>query len=141
MICAIRERRAIGAPNHITRGVFSFGNAVDRCVGGNMRKKALFVAGAVTLAMVLGMGSANVAGAAARAPGAPGVPAHPARPGSGLPRTVTLVTGDRLTVSPGSPDHVTVKGRPGITFLTRTWHGHLQVVPSDALALLHKGRL
>jgi hypothetical protein len=106
-----------------------------------MRKKAAFAAGAVAVAMVLGMGSANVAGAAVRAPGAPGVAAHPAVPAGGRPRTVTLVTGDRVTVAPGSPDHVTVKGRPGITFLTRTWHGHLQVVPSDALGLLEKGRL
>lgn len=58
------------------------------------------------------------------------------------PRTVTLLTGDRVTtlddglfsVEPGD-------GRNGITFLTRRIGGQLSVVPSDAARLVGAGRL
>lgn len=57
-------------------------------------------------------------------------------------RTVTLLTGDRVTtlddglfsVEPGD-------GRKGITFLTRRIGGQLSVVPSDAARLVGAGRL
>jgi hypothetical protein len=57
---------------------------------------------------------------------------------------VTLVTGDRVTVLDSSFEHVSVEpgaGRAGVTFVTRRVAGHLQVVPTDAVALLRDGRL
>jgi subtilisin family serine protease len=93
-----------------------------------MRLKMLIGAGTVALAMVLGTGSAHAVPAPAKAPAK--------RIG---PHTVTLVTGDRLTVD--GPGRVTVKPRKGISYLTRTVHGHLSVIPSDALGLLDAGKL
>ena len=60
----------------------------------------------------------------------------------GDPRTVTLVTGDRVTVT----DDLTAmiergEGRKEITFSTDDSGGRLRVVPSDAVPLLRAGRL
>jgi subtilisin family serine protease len=72
------------------------------------------------------------------------------RPAGGLataavrPHTVTLITGDRLTVRGTGPGQVSVAPGPGrahVRFLARTDHGHLQVVPGDALALVDRGVL
>jgi subtilisin family serine protease len=66
---------------------------------------------------------------------APGTP-------PGNPRSVTLITGDRVTV--GVDGSVTVAkgpGRAGIALLTRRVGGHVSVIPSDALPLLAAGRL
>jgi subtilisin family serine protease len=60
------------------------------------------------------------------------------------PHTVTLITGDRLTVRGTGPGQVSVAPGPGrahVRFLARTDHGHLQVLPSDALALVDRGVL
>ena len=59
------------------------------------------------------------------------------------PRMVTLITGDRLRVS---PDGTTVTrlpspGRDGVPLLTRYAGGHLEVVPADAAGLLADDRL
>ncbi|MBE1582158.1 S8 family serine peptidase [Nonomuraea angiospora] len=57
-------------------------------------------------------------------------------------RSVTLVTGDRVTVL--GPDAVLVQrgeGREGVMFHTRQDAGRLRVVPDDALPLLRAGRL
>jgi hypothetical protein len=90
--------------------------------------------GAVIALVVLG-GSSPYAAAAASAQAMSGA-------AGGVPRTVTLITGDRVTVYPG--DRVTVApgaGRTGVAFLTRTLRGHVSVVPSDASAMLAAGRL
>ncbi|MEV0591744.1 S8 family serine peptidase [Nonomuraea cavernae] len=63
-------------------------------------------------------------------------------PGGGDARTVTLVTGDRVTVT----DDLTAMiqrgaGREEITFSTDDSGGRLRVVPSDAVPLLRAGRL
>ncbi|WP_433076916.1 S8 family serine peptidase [Dactylosporangium sp. CA-052675] len=53
-------------------------------------------------------------------------------------RTITLVTGDRVTLSPNGDD-VSVEpgpGRKGMTFEKVTASGHIRVVPADAGALL-----
>ncbi|RSM72538.1 peptidase S8 [Actinoplanes sp. ATCC 53533] len=60
------------------------------------------------------------------------------------PRTVTLLTGDRVTALEGDDDVVSVEpgaGREGVTFLTRRVRGHLSIIPNDALGLLGAGRL
>lgn len=61
--------------------------------------------------------------------------------GVGPERTVTLITGDRVVVAGPAARVEPGPGRSGIRFLTRTVDGHTQVVPSDALPLLHAGRL
>lgn len=82
----------------------------------------------------------------------PGTPAGATEP-SGAPavrapqaaaRTVTLITGDRVTLVGSGTDKVAVRrgaGRTGITFLTQRSAGHLLVIPSDAAPLLRTGQL
>lgn len=55
------------------------------------------------------------------------------------PRTVTLITGDEVTVH--GDNHLSVPPRAGIRFLTHTSPGHHYVIPSDALGPLREGRL
>jgi hypothetical protein len=99
-----------------------------------MRLKAILGAGAVVALVVLG-GSTPYASAAVPARG-------PSAAVGGMPRTVTLVTGDRVTVFPGNRVVVAAgAGRTDIAFHTRTLRGHTRVVPSDAAAPLAAGRL
>jgi subtilisin family serine protease len=59
-------------------------------------------------------------------------------------QVVTLVTGDRITLSGGDPARASVKpgaGRDGITFSTHRTKDHLYVVPSDLQDQLTSGRL
>ncbi len=108
-----------------------------------------------SLALALGLvlaapltGPAAAAPATAPAAGSPATPAAatdgtgPAGPVAGRPATVTLVTGDRVTVT-GSG---TVSIRPGsgrdkLRFLVRRDRGHVTVQPQDALPLLRSGRV
>jgi subtilisin family serine protease len=103
-----------------------------------MRPKAILGAGTAAVTMILGLVVANQATATP-------LPASAAGPARSAPvRTVTLITGDRLTVTDTKPERVAVRpgpGRAGIRFLTRNVHGHLQVLPSDALPLVNAGRL
>src|SRR5215211_6394203 len=62
--------------------------------------------------------------------------------GNSQPRTVTLLTGDRVTVTAdGKLSAERGKGRDRIVFLTRRIGGHTHVVPGDALGLVNAGRL
>ncbi|PZF91692.1 S8 family peptidase [Micromonospora deserti] len=58
-------------------------------------------------------------------------------------KTVTLVTGDRVVLGPsGRTVHIEPgPNRAGVTFTTREFDGRLEVLPSDASALLGAGRL
>ncbi|HEU4425381.1 MAG TPA: S8 family serine peptidase, partial [Pilimelia sp.] len=79
--------------------------------------------------------------AAAGAPAADAGPAPVSRPGH--VRTLTLITGDRLTLVDGT-DKVAIRPAPGrerVGFVTRRVRGHLRVTPTDALPLLRAGRL
>jgi len=66
-------------------------------------------------------------------------------PSAGEPvpaRTVTLITGDRVTVR--GPNAATVEpgpGRTGVQFLIHRVDDHLSVIPSDALSMLQAGQL
>lgn len=86
------------------------------------------------------------AGTGARA-GAPGTSATnpalggPAARGAATPHTVTLITGDRVTLSGNAVTVRPGKDRQKVSFLTQRVGGHLHVVPSDAVTLLHAGRL
>ena len=62
-------------------------------------------------------------------------------PRQAAPRTVTLLTGDRVVVK---GDRIRVDrgpGRAGVNFLTHRIAGHQYVIPSDAVPLLGKGKL
>src|SRR3954447_7718779 len=72
----------------------------------------------------------------------PAIALAPARAADSPGRTVTLITGDRVSLSPDGG--VSVQPRPGradIPMLTSTVSGHVRVVPADALALLRAERL
>ena len=59
-------------------------------------------------------------------------------------RTVTLITGDRLSVATnGSHDFAVIPtpGRENVTFVTNVVHDHVEVTPVDALPLVREGRL
>ncbi|MBT8224172.1 MAG: peptidase S8, partial [Dactylosporangium sp.] len=58
-------------------------------------------------------------------------------------RTVTLLTGDRVTIESGS-NRVSIvpgAGRAHVTFTTQRVPGQVRVIPSDAATLLGAGRL
>ncbi|WP_431903953.1 S8 family serine peptidase [Micromonospora carbonacea] len=79
--------------------------------------------------------------AAAGATGAAGA-AGPAGPVAGRPATVTLVTGDRVTVTgSGAVSIRPGAGRDKLRFLVRRDRGHVTVQPQDALPLLRSGRV
>jgi subtilisin family serine protease len=62
--------------------------------------------------------------------------------GSDSARNVTLITGDRVTVSGNTRTTVTRgAGRERVNFMTSRAGGRLRVIPTDALALLGAGRL
>ncbi|WBB79332.1 S8 family serine peptidase [Micromonospora sp. WMMD882] len=68
-------------------------------------------------------------------------PGPTSTPGGGRPVTVTLLTGDRVTVAGKG---VTVRpgpGRDGMTFLTRRSAGQLTVIPRDAAPLIRSGQV
>lgn len=92
-------------------------------------------AGLVVAALVLSLGpSVNSAAGAGAATGT--------RSAAMTGRTVTLITGDQVTVAnDGNMSISRAKGRDGVRFLTARVGGHLRVIPSDALPLLHAGRL
>ncbi|GAA3783318.1 S8 family serine peptidase [Plantactinospora mayteni] len=106
--------------------------------------------GLLTAALVAGVGLVAVPSAwaatprtAVRTAGAAATTEAPQRSAES-PRTVTLVTGDRVTVSGADLGNVSVSrgsGRDGVTFLVSRADGHLRVVPSDALTPLRAGLL
>ncbi|SBT47226.1 Serine protease, subtilisin family [Micromonospora auratinigra] len=95
----------------------------------------------------LGLACALVLGTPAAAGAVPAAATDrpAARPGpaaGGRSVTVTLLTGDRVTVT--ATGRAAVRpgpGRSGIGFLTGRDRGHLTVVPRDALPLIHSGRV
>src|ERR1041384_2291121 len=89
-----------------------------------------------------------VVGAVSVTPQAAGAQTEPAAvpvtaKGAATPRTVTLVTGDRVTVG-GSAGQVSAEpgpGRRGITFAVSTADGRVTVTPIDAIARVAAGVL
>ncbi|ADB31062.1 peptidase S8 and S53 subtilisin kexin sedolisin [Kribbella flavida DSM 17836] len=76
------------------------------------------------------------------APAATARPAAQPPVGSGPPRTVTLITGDRVEVVPGAPPRVIpAEGRTSIRFRVSTGGGRIQVLPLDAVGLVAAGKL
>jgi len=109
---------------------------------GGARSPRLPVLLALTLAL-----SVAVPGTATAEPAAPGhasgSAADTAEPRDGF--WVTLVTGDRVRVTPTDGDRHVVDVRPGpgrrVSFATRRTPGGLEVIPSDAVRLLAADRL
>ncbi|HWM06859.1 MAG TPA: S8 family serine peptidase, partial [Actinophytocola sp.] len=88
-------------------------------------------------AAVLGLVLSTTQAAAAAPPGA----AAPAAAG-GKANTVTLVTGDRVTVLDGAARSVRPGvGREGMAFSAFSAHGHTYVIPADVHELVATGRL
>jgi subtilisin family serine protease len=85
---------------------------------------------------------ATVAATVAAVPGVEAAEIAHRLPAAGQSHTLTLITGDRLTVT-GS-GQVGIRPGPGrghIPFVTQAARGHTSVIPSDALPLLRSGRL
>jgi subtilisin family serine protease len=81
--------------------------------------------------------------AATAAPANSPVPANAPSP-SQPTRTVTLITGDRLSVATDGSNRFTViptEGREHAQFTTTTVRGHLEVMPADAFPLVRADRL
>ncbi|CAM3105198.1 S8 family serine peptidase [Stackebrandtia soli] len=111
-------------------------NLKHRMLGG--RRRRTITAGAVVTATALGV--ALVVG-----PWAWSEPTPAGPPGSGDLQTITLITGDQVTVNTKddrqSPRIRRGEGRENITFTSTRFNGDLVVVPSDADALLRSGKL
>lgn len=105
-----------------------------RKIGGALMAVALVVS-------LIGPGGPATAAPALGAPGSAAVAATGERGGTAT-RSVTLLTGDHVTLS--ATGAVAVRrgeGRQGIAFVTRRVAGHVHVIPSDAVPLLRAGRL
>lgn len=75
----------------------------------------------------------------------PAIAASPStgpQPLAAVPRTVTLISGDRVTVTGERGAVIEAgEGRKEVTFITDESGGRLRVVPSDAMRLVKAGRL
>src|SRR5438067_1974190 len=93
-------------------------------------------------ALIAGIAPAVSAAAASAKPSS-----NAAGSATGAPRqshTITLITGDRVTVADGTGNRVAVQPGPGratMGFITRTVRGHVTVTPVDAVPLVQAGKL
>ncbi|GLZ00674.1 S8 family serine peptidase [Actinoplanes sp. NBRC 103695] len=83
-------------------------------------------------ALILALPTAAVAGSPAAAA---------ENPTGGAARTVTLITGDRVSVTGAAVTVAPGPGRAGIPFATSTVDGRTRVVPADAMSLVRAGKL
>ncbi|TMQ93567.1 peptidase S8 [Actinomadura soli] len=98
-------------------------------------------AAVVLLSLLPALSPAGAASAAPALSGAAPAGAAPGRAAGAAPRTVTLITGDRVTVMGQGVSVEPAKGRTGVPFLNQRVGGEQHVVPADALPLLRSGRL
>ncbi|MCX4389615.1 S8 family serine peptidase [Micromonospora peucetia] len=111
-----------------------------------LQRRRKLVGLGLVLGMVLGTPGMAVAQAPADPAGRPDPAARPAAPlrtgaGNSGPATVTLLTGDRVTVSGSQASVRPAPGREDVRFQTRRDRGHLSVVPEDAVAPIRDGRV
>ncbi|MFI6821949.1 S8 family serine peptidase [Micromonospora sp. NPDC050187] len=102
------------------------------------------VGAGLVLGLLLGAAAAAPPASSAIGPGptVPPAPVPASAMSAGRPVTVTLLTGDEVTVAGGTA--VSVRpgpGRAGMTFVTRRTGDHLTVLPRDAVHLVRSGRV
>ncbi|MEU1242655.1 S8 family serine peptidase [Micromonospora parva] len=98
---------------------------------------------AVGLVLTLALSAPAPASATAAAPALPGGTGQttPGGPTANRSTTVTLITGDRVTVTASGAAVRPGAGRESVQFLVRRERGRLSVTPTDALPLLRSGRV
>ncbi|MEU6075596.1 S8 family serine peptidase [Micromonospora sp. NPDC047074] len=111
-----------------------------------MQRRRKLIGFGLVLGLALGTPGTAVAQAPAdpsARPGPAAVPAAPSRPGAAgsSPATVTLLTGDQVTVTGSGASVRPAPGRAGVRFEARREDGHLSVVPQDAVAPIRDGRV
>ncbi|MEU4676732.1 S8 family serine peptidase [Micromonospora sp. NPDC023737] len=105
-----------------------------------MHRTRKLTGAALTLTLVLAAPAVAVAAPAAVPPAPTAEPASSTP--TDHPNTVTLLTGDKVTVSSSGGASVRpAPGREHVRFLTRRDQGRLSVVPQDALPLIGSGRV
>lgn len=100
------------------------------------------LAGALALGLVLSVGASGASAGQATGSADGGDGAGTAWPAAETVSTVTLITGDRVSLVDGT--HVVVDHGPGredVTYVSQRTDGDLHVIPSDAVPLLRDGRL
>src|SRR6188768_2013719 len=94
-----------------------------------------------TALLAVGTAAALAAVGPAAASAAPGAGTPPSRV-TGTSTSITLITGDRVVLTPDGRTSVDrAPGRAGTRFISRKVAGHHYVIPADALPLLRGGRL
>ncbi|MFC7711927.1 S8 family serine peptidase [Micromonospora lupini] len=99
---------------------------------------------ALGLVFALALSAPVPASAAPAAPAPPGGAGRQSTPGGPIANrstTVTLITGDRVTVTDSGASVRRGAGREGVQFLVQRQRGRLSVTPTDALPLLRSGRV
>ncbi|WP_444948828.1 S8 family serine peptidase [Micromonospora ureilytica] len=99
---------------------------------------------ALGLVFALALSAPAPASATAAAPAPPGGTGHQTIPGGPIANrstTVTLITGDRVTVTASGASVRPGAGREDVRFLVQRDRGRLSVTPADALPLLRSGRV
>ncbi|RQX00644.1 peptidase S8 [Micromonospora inaquosa] len=99
---------------------------------------------ALGLVITLALSAPVPASAAAPVPAAPGGTSQQPTPGgptANRSTTVTLITGDRVTVTASGASVQPDAGREDVQFLVQRQRGRLSVTPTDALPLLRSGRV
>ncbi|MBQ1025621.1 S8 family serine peptidase [Micromonospora sp. C95] len=106
-----------------------------------MRRRSKLTATGLVLGLVLGVPAAATAAPAAPTAASP-TPVPTGRPDNArTSATVTLVTGDQVTVTATGASVRPADGRDGIRFLTQRQGDHFWVLPQDALPLVRDGRV
>jgi subtilisin family serine protease len=109
-------------------------------MGRGRRQCAWLAAAGLGAALLVAPGNAQAAQTPAST--AQSAPGRAPAPVPAVDRSVTLITGDRVTVADGG--QVSIERQPGrqkMRFVSYRDGGHLHVIPSDALPLLLAGRL
>ncbi|MDG4806084.1 S8 family serine peptidase [Micromonospora sp. WMMD1120] len=104
------------------------------------RRRKILTAVAAVSALVLGTPTIATASPSTGAATATAPSARPAI-GATTSKTVTLITGDRVTVTAAGASARPGAGRDNVRFVIQRQRGRLSVTPTDALPLLRSGRV
>ncbi|MDT7802191.1 MAG: hypothetical protein QOI78_5624, partial [Actinomycetota bacterium] len=115
-----------------------------------MRRRSATSLGAVAVLILAGAAAGPASAAPTSAAATPAAATPGALPpgqlsaGSAPVRTITLVTGDRISVATDGSGRVSMRdsaGHRNTQYLSRTVGGHLQVIPTTAMGLFARGKL